>query len=194
MSTRLRVPEKRAANPKSGREFPVGEWLWEIEEIRTREIDPGANSKLAWMFEPNAKGNQRYTGKTAETVSLQLGKAQALAEGQEAPGEQKLFVEITLRDGDVYVDEIGDKAQEKQGVGYQIAIDGALYVNLALALGCAFTQDGYASPSDDFRERLIAGEFKGFKVAGTVVDDSYTKRDGKTRVERTALEHFSPAA
>lgn len=193
MTSRLRVPEKRAENPNASREYPQGEWLWEIEEIRLREIDPSANPKLAWMFQENDKGNKRYAGPTAETISLQLGKAQALADGQEAPGEQKLFVELTLRDGDVYIDEVGENAQETQGVGYQITIDGAMYANLALALGQAFKQDGFVSPADDFREQLTSGAFKGFKVAGKVIKRTFSKRDG-TPGSKVELEYFSPAA
>ena len=190
MSGRLRVPEKRAANPNASREFPAGEWLWEIEEIRTREIDPSANPKLQWMFTPNDNGNQRYAGDTAETIGIQLGKAQPLADGQEDAGDQKMFVDITLRDGDVFIDEVDDNAT---GVGYQILVDGALFTNLALALGQAYKQDGYVYPADDFREQLAAGAFKGFKIAGKVVTRTFKKRDGSVG-SKVELEYFSPAA
>lgn len=193
MTTKLRVPEKRAENPNASREYPIGEWLWEIDEIRLREIDPSANPKLGWMFAPNDNGNVKYRGPTAETISLQLAKPTALADGQEDPGEQKFFVEFTLRDGEVYVDEIGEDAQEKQGVGYQIAVDGAVYVNLALALGQAIKADGFVTPADGFREALIDGEFKGFKIAGKVIRRTFKKRDGQMG-SKIELEYFSPAA
>lgn len=193
MAGRLRVPEKRATNPNASREFPKGDWQWEIEEIRLREIDPKANPKLGWMFETNERGNRRYAGPTAETVSLQLGRATALNDGQEDPGDQKLFVEITLRDGDVYIDEVGENATEEQGVGYQIAIDGALYANLALALGQAYKQDGFVMPADDFRTQLVDGAFKGVNVAGRVIERTFKKRDGSTG-SKVELEYFSPAS
>ena len=193
MAGRLRVPEKRAQNPNASREFPTGDWQWEIEEIRTREIDPTANPKLGWMFETNERGNRRYAGPTAETVSLQLGKEQALGNGQEDPGDQKLFVDITLRDGDVCVDEVGENATEEQGVGYQIAIDGAMYANLALALGQAYKADGFVMPADDFREQLLSGSFKGVTIAGRVITRTFKKRDGTTG-SKVELEYLSPAS
>lgn len=190
MTGRLRVPEKRAEHPRAGNPFPEGIWLLELEDVREKIMDPAANPKLQWAFTPNAKGNQAYKGKTASVLGIQFGKAQPIEDNQEDPGEKKVFVDITTRDGDAYIDQISEKADH---VGYQILVDGALFTNLALALGQAYKQDGYVYPSDDFRAQLEAGAFKGVKVVAKVRHRHYVKRD-KTAGLEVEVEEFSPAS
>jgi hypothetical protein len=196
MSGKLKVPAKRAANPSAGREFPEGLYLMTIEEARNRTQDPQANPKLAWAFQSkgeNKKGEPkrpRFGGPTADVLGLQLGQGQSLEEGQDDPGKQKMFCDLTVRDGDTFIDEVGEDAD---GLGYQILIDGALFTNLALALGQAYEEDGYVYPSDDFRESLIAGKYNGFKVIVKVKHREWTSAAGKKGVS-VEVEYFQPAA
>ena len=176
MTVQLRVPKARAEKPRGGREFPEGLWLMELEAVTTREIDPAANPKLQWMFNENDKGNKRYAGATAETLGIQFGQAEALEEEQDEAGNQKLFVDLTLRDGTTYIDEVGEDAR---GVGYQISIDGSLFTNLALALKQAYEEDGYYQPTDDFRDQLASGAFVGVQVKVKVFHRHYTSAAGR---------------
>jgi len=190
--SKLRVAKKRAENPSAGREFPEGVWMFTIEESRLKQIE--RTDKMDWAFSPNAKGNVAYKGKDAETVSLQLGQAQPLEEGQDDAGAQKVFCELTIRDGDVTIENVDNSVDmDKQPVGYRILIDTGLFVNLALALGQAYEEGGDVIPSDDFREQLAGGAFNGFKVVAQVKHRTYTKKD-KTQGMNVEVSQFSPAA
>ena len=192
MSVALRVPKKRAENPAAGgKDFPEGVWLFTLEEPRVWEID-ASNAKMAWAFTPNAKGNVAFKGKDAEIVALQLGQAEALEEGQEDAGAQKMFCDITIRDGKTTIENV-DRAAKEPNVGYKILIDAALFVNLALALGQAYEEGGDVLPADDFREQLRSGAFNGFKVVGQVKHRTYPKKDGTTG-KNVEVVQFSPAA
>ena len=187
----LRMPKKRAENPNAGRDFPEGVWLFTIEETRQRLIS-SADQKMGWAFEPNAKGNVAYKGQDAETVSLQLGQATALEDGQPDPGAQKVFCELTVRDGKYYIENI-DRSLKEQPVGYKILIDTSLFVNLALSLGQTYEEGADVLPADDFREQLQAGAFNDFKVIGQVKHNKYVKKDGSQGL-RVEIVQFSPAA
>lgn len=182
----LRVPKRSAEKPNAKRLFPAGEWLLEIDEVRSRAPQP-------WMYD--AKPTEKNPNplprvvRGGEILGIQLGSAVALAEGQEDPGNQKIFLDLIVSDGDTSIDNVDLDAKDA-GVGWGILKDTRMYANLALALGQTFEDEGFVITSDDFLERLRNGEFNGHKVIATVTHTPYRNGNGIN----VAIEAFAPAA
>lgn len=180
----LKVPKRAAERPNQQRNFPEGQWVVEIEEVRSKEPPE-------FMLE--VRGNKaRVGGAPAELLGVQLGKAIALNDGQEDAGNQKLFADLIVMDSGRSIQDLDFNATS--GLGWGIQRDAALYVNLALALGQAYEADGGVSASDDFLDRLRNGDFNGHKVIVDVKHNAWKSKDGSKSGTNVDIQAFSPAA
>lgn len=180
----LRVPKRNAERPNARRLFPEGTWLIELEEVTAK--DPPD-----FMYE--VRGRRAQIGGTpAEQIGIRFGSAEALADGQEDVGNQKLFLDMVVMDGGTSIDAVDLQAND--GLGWGILRDAAVFTNLALALGQAFEEGGYVSPSDDFLEQLRDGAFNGHKVIVEVKHNAWKSKDGSKSGVNVDIEAFSVAA
>lgn len=182
----LKVPKKRAERPNDRQLFPEGTWLVELDSVRVKDDLPD------WMFTSKNDKAPRIGARPAEQLGLQFGSAQALNEGQDDAGNQKLFLDMLVMDSGTEIHEV-DLDAHGTGIGWGIRKDAALFTNLAIALGQAVEVDGYVSPSDDFLAQLRDGVFNGHKVVVEVEHGAWKSENGKSGVNVNVVA-FSSAA
>jgi len=146
--------------------FPEGLWRAPITAIRIKELSSD-----------EVPGSFLLKNSHGRSISFQLGgsegPATALVEGQEDAGQQAIFDEVLLQDGDFSWD---DPELSKDAPGRLWFARNKL-TNLALALGMTESDgNGATGPTEDFCEALVAGEgeLEGQEVAFQVVHDRYT--------------------
>ena len=183
---RLGVPKGRAQDPNARPVFPSGLYSVVIDQVLETDI-------YDWMttirHDDQGKAKVPFLRNAdAELVSVQFGEGEPVEDGQEDPGNLKLFLKLTAREGDVDLDEF-DWDDHKDEVGYNMLRNVNLFVNFAHALGCSYEEDYLVYVEDDFLQRLRNGDFNGERV---LVEVSHTQgKDGKTYENINA---FSPAA
>lgn len=163
----IMVPKSRAETPVGGtsRIFPAGQWIGKIDEVYVQ------------TFPTWATPNQGYASAEGEIVSVQLGEARALGEGQEDPGNGKFFVKFVTRDGALEIEagpDIPDASWQMQRSAAQLA-------NLALALGqtedVEMEGETYTVTSEGFLDALRSGELNGTEIGFTTFHRSWKKGD-----------------
>ena len=166
--------------------FPEGTWIVALEEVREKGFPEFIGANVA-------KGvNAGYTSGEGEILGLQFGGARS-ADGTDDTN-QKLFLDIITRDGEISV-EAGPDIPESSWQMQRSATIMAL-----LAQACGATEDvpyegkTYTKTTDDFLEQLKAGEFNGTSFGVETYHRTYKRRDDapneKTGVEVVVREIF----
>jgi len=182
----LKVPKKQAEKPQQDRLFPAGVWMMELEEVRMK----GAPDFMLRVPE-SGKAPQVGNGDN-EVTGVQFGGAVALEDGQDEAGKMKFFQDFVTRDGGVGIMD-GVQDISLAGCGWRVQGDGKWFTNLALAIGAVIDYGSDVAPTDDFLDKLQAGEFKGYKVVLEVRHREWVSKAGKSGVS-AELVAFSPGA
>lgn len=181
----LKVLKQQAETPVGGnnRPFPKGVYKFEILAPTGSRTRPTPD----FMHNADSAGDKlpRMAGDDGAILAVWLGKAQSLAAGQQDAGNQILFVDFIVRDGDT---DINDLDVENPGeVGWQILRDARLLVNLAIALGATtdVVEGGetYVVPADNFVDLLKEGAFDGQYVVADIGHRNWTSKAGKSGTE-----------
>jgi hypothetical protein len=174
----LKVLKQQAETPVGGgsKLFPKGKWLFTLISPAPEFMHNAATTA--------ADKTPRASGDDGEILSIWLGNAQPVGDGQQdSPGDMKFFQDFVIRDGDV---EIGSLDLDNAGsAGWQIQRDARLLANLAIALGATteVTQGKltYVEVVENFVELLKEGSFDGQQVIGTVEHEAWSnKTSGKS--------------
>ena len=153
----IMVPKSKAETPIGGgdRLFPAGTWIGKIDQTYVQDFPE-------WVTE-----KQGYGSKEGEVVSVQIGSARPLGEGQEDAGNQKFFVKFVTRDGEIEV----SAGPDIPGGSWQMQRSAAQLTNLALALGqteeVQMEGETYVVTSDSFLDDLRSGALNNAEVGFT---------------------------
>ena len=168
--------------------FPEGSWIVTLEGVRERSFPDFIATNVA------SGKNVGYLSGDGETLDLQFGGAKSTNGAGET--NQKLFVSLVTRDGDVGIDAGPDIPKE----AWQLQNSAALVLLIAQALGATeeveYNGGTYVTASDDFLSQLRGGEFDGSRVGVTTYHRKWTAKtknpDGtaKTGVEVKVREVF----
>lgn len=182
----IMMPKAKAETPVGGGKtvFPEGSFVGTIEEVRTRAFPDWIN--------PSTNPRGGYASTDGETLSIQLGGNVNLDEGGASAGNQKMFIDFVIRDGDVTV-EAGPEIPE---VSWQMQKSAALLTNLALALGATEEIEDEAgnvfiTTTEDFLSSLQSGALTGSRVGFTTYHRPWTSKAGKTGTEVNTSEFFA---
>lgn len=185
----LRVLKQQAETPVGGgsKNFPKGTWRFTI-------ISPAEYGKERTRPTPEFMHNgattpadktPRCSGDDGDILSIWLGNAEAVGDGQDSPGDMKFFQDFVIRDGDSDISSID--LDNPGSAGWQIQRDARLLANLAIALGATteVTQGKltYVDVVENFVELLQAGSFDGQQVIATVDHRAWKSKAGKEGVE-----------
>lgn len=161
----LRQQAEAPVGDGKNKPFPKGVWKHKL-------LTPtGERTRATPDFMHNADTTPegklpRVAGDTGEILTVWLGEAEALADGQDNPGKQIFFQDFVIRDG---ITEIMDLDVDAPGdTGWQIQRDARLLANLAMALGAVVEDGDYVSVAGNFVEMLKAGDFDGQYVVSEV--------------------------
>lgn len=200
----LKVLKQQAETPVQGdRLFPAGLFKFEIltptnqrirptpEFMHNAEATAAANAALP----ENKQRSPRVAGDTGDILSIWLGNAEALREGQDSPGKQIFFQDLLIRDGDIRIEDLDPESPG--AAGWQIQRDARLAANLAIALGATteVTQGGetYVEIAENFFEMLAAGEFDGQKVVAEVKHTPWKNKQSGKSGTNVDIAQFTPA-
>lgn len=189
----LKVLKQQAETPvqaQGSRLFPKGVWKFEI-------LKPtGERTRATPDFMHNADTtpedkSPRVAGETGEILSVWLGNAEAVGEGQDNPGKQIFFQDFVIRDGLVEIMELDTEAPGE--AGWQIQRDARLLANLAIALGATTESGDYIEIAGNFVQMLQDGDFDGQAVIAEVRHTPWNnKKSGKSGVN-VEITQFSAA-
>jgi len=192
----LKVLKQQAETPvQSGsRKFPKGIWKFEILTPTGDRTRPTPEFMHNADTTPEDK-SPRVAGETGEILSLWLGNAEPLAEGQDNPGKQIFFQDFVIRDGLTEIMELDVDAPGS--AGWQIQRDARLLANLAIVLGATTEisegDQTYVALAENFVEMLKDGEFDGQYVVAEVKHSAWqNKKSGKSGVN-VEIARFTPA-
>ena len=178
----IMVPKTRAEAPVGSGSFvfPEGTWAFTLDETYVQTLPP-------WAGTPG----RGYASAEGEVLSIQLGSARPLGDGQGDPGNGKLFVKFVTRDGETSIDAGPDISD----ASWQMQKDAALLTNLALALGqteeIEMNGETYIVTSDGFLDALRDGTLRGSEVGASVFHKSWKSKDGtKSGTEVLVKEFF----
>ncbi len=183
----IMVPKSRAEAPTGGgnRLFPAGEYAGTIEEVRTRPFPD--------YVDPVSRPKGGYASSDGEILSIQLGENRALNNESADPGNQKMFVDFVIRDGDVAIDS-GPNIDDRS---WQMQRSATLLTNLALALGATSEvtgEDGdtYVVTVDNFLSELRDGNLNGTNVGFTTYHRPWEKKNEAGDVVKSGTDvHLS---
>jgi hypothetical protein len=173
---RLGVPKGKASDPNARPVFPAGEFTVTIDQVLAGEVIP-------WMteirYDDEGKAKVPFLrNEDAELYSIQFGSGVPVEDDQEDPGNMKLFLQLTTREGDVHLDEF-DWDLHKGDVGYNMQRNVNVLVNLAHSMGYTIEEDGMVYMDDAFLQMLTAGELDGEQV-NVIIKQTVSKKNGQT--------------
>lgn len=164
-----------------GAEFPEGRWIVTLEEVRERSFPEFIATNVA------SGKNVGYTSGDGETLGLQFGSARAEEDGETT--NQKLFVDLIVRDGNFTLE--GGSIPEQ---AWQMKNSAALFGMLASAVGATeeVELDGktYLNVADGFLDSLRAGEYNSTLEVGVEVWHRKWKSGEKSGTEVKVKQFF----
>lgn len=175
----ITIPMSVATEPliQGGRDFPAGVWQGEIDQVRS-------NTFPDWAGSPTNNG---YANPEGETLSIQIGSAQALEEGQEEAGNMKAFApsnreNYVIRDGDLAVWDVDP--DERDVAYWRLQRAHRALCQLAVALGAASRNGaGFSVDLEAFVGGLSDGAYDGQPISFVTTHRPYKTKDGSEKVE-----------
>ncbi len=132
--------------------FPAGSFSGVLEEVREREIPTNAEG------EPFAG----WVSTDGSVLGLQFGQMEPLDIDAD-PGDRKFFVDITVRDGELALDDVD--LEERGCPTWQLQRSARTVLNLFSATGHAVEdEEGFVVVPDDALAELEAGKLNGLSI------------------------------
>ena len=142
--------------------YPIGEYEGEIEEVYSNDL----------AEDDDGNPYQGFQTSDGEQLSLQFGGFTPLAGAEEAPGNDKVFVKVCLKDGSMDVHTVDAKDKDYQ----QLAKGKRRLAALAQALG--YEGSDAVEFVDDLRNGAFNGKRFGIKWQKWTQGKGDNKRSG----------------
>jgi len=182
MSPQIMVPTSQAEAPigeGNDTPFPKGSWSGTIDEIRTRDLPP-------WADTPG----RGYASEDGVVLSIQFGSNSPL-DGQDDIGARKHFVDVVVRDGEETVETID--VTDRDSDSWMLQRGARLLANLGIALGETEeleTENGatMTACAEDFRSNLEEGSFDGTNIAFGISHRPWQTKNANGTVLKSGTE------